>query len=590
MGKFTCHTPSGSSIVDYFIASSTLSTDIQSMFVNDLSLLSDHCMLTLKLKISIDSLTNDIIDRTEYSNRVHTQIPDVFAWSSISKTKYQEAFNSSEVKMKIENLNNALINGKVEDAEPLVQSITDVMVTAGNMSLFRKSYKHKRKKPKKVNKKWYDKDCQQLLREVKSMKNTLNRNSTNACVRIKFYKKFKEYKRIVKLKKRNYKNKLTNLLNEAMDKDPQTAWKIIDELKKNAVPTDKSESINRTEWYNHFNNLLHTNNVNPIDSQRKEQVISELRNYETLNTINGSLDFSISEKEILEASKKLKNNKSSADDMIKNEMIKSAMPILKKQIVDIFNIILKLGKFPCSWTQGIIVPVHKQGSKFDANNYRGITLSSCFGKLFCHVLNERILKYIDNISFLRPEQAGFRKHFRTTDHIYVLKTIVDKYVFNNTKGVKIYACFIDLRKAFDTVWHDALLLKLQKAGINGKMYSLIKSMYQGSVSRVKCKQLLSDPINITQGVHQGNILSPLLFNIFMNDIGDSLLLDDSPLLYDYKLNHLLYANDLLLLSTSSAGLQKNIDRVHNFCHNWGLTINSEKNKNNDLLEKWKKHM
>ena len=211
MGKFTCHTPSGSSIVDYFIASSTLSTDIQSMFVNDLSLLSDHCMLTLKLKISIDSLTNDIIDRTEYSNRVHTQIPDVFAWSSISKTKYQEAFNSSQVKMKIENLNNALINGKVEDAEPLVQSITNVMVTAGNMSLFRKSYKHKRKKHKKVNKKWYDKDCQQLLREVKSMKNTLNRNSTNACVRIKFYKKFKEYKRIVKLKKRNYKNKLTNL-------------------------------------------------------------------------------------------------------------------------------------------------------------------------------------------------------------------------------------------------------------------------------------------------------------------------------------------------------------------------------------------
>ena len=170
-----------------------------------------------------------------------------------------------------------------------------------------------------------------------------------------------------------------------------------------------------------------------------------------------------------------------------------------------------------------------------------------------------------------------------------MKTIVDKYVFNCTKGGKIYACFIDLRKAFDTVWHDGLLLKLQKAGINGKMYSLIKSMYQGSMPRVKCKQLLSDPINITQGVHRGNILSPLLFNIFMNDIGDSLLLDDTPLLYDYKLNHLLYADDLLLLSTSSAGLQKNIDRVHNFCHNWGLTINSEKIKDNGLFKRWKKH-
>ena len=203
--------------------------------------------------------------------------------------------------------------------------------------------------------------------------------------------------------------------------------------------------------------------------------------------------------------------------MLKNEMIKSALPILNKQIVEIFNIILKAGKFPHSWTQGIIVPVHKQGSKFDANNYRGITLSTCFGKLCCHILNDRISQYLDNVFFLKPEQAGFRKNFRTTDHIYVLKTIIDKYVFNSTKGGKIYACFIDLRKAFDTVWHDGLLLKLQKAGINGNMYNLIKSMYQGSVSRVKCKQSLSDPINIMQGVHQGNILSPLLFNIFMND-------------------------------------------------------------------------
>ena len=116
-----------------------------------------------------------------------------------------------------------------------------------------------------------------------------------------------------------------------MDRDPQTAWKIIDELKINTVPTEKSESINRNEWLNHFNNLLHTNNVNPIDSQRQEQVLSELHTYESLNAVNGTLDYDISEKELLAASKKLKNNKSSSDDMVKNEMIKSALPILNKK-------------------------------------------------------------------------------------------------------------------------------------------------------------------------------------------------------------------------------------------------------------------
>ena len=226
---------------------------------------------------------------------------------------------------------------------------------------------------------------------------------------------------------------------------------------------------------------------------------------------------------MIDASRELENNKASAQDLIKNEMIKSALPVLTKQMVKVLNIILLTGQFPQSWTEGIIVPVHEQGSKLDANNYRGITLSSCFGKLFCHVLNERIISYVDKVSFLRPEQAGFRKNYRTTDHLYVLKTIVDKYVLNSNKGSKLYACFIDLRKAFDTVWHEGLFLKLQKASITGKLYALIKSMYQISVSRVKCKNSLSLPIDITQGVHQGNVLSPLLFNIFMNDAGKEMI-------------------------------------------------------------------
>ena len=166
----TCHTPSGSSIVDYFITSSTLSTDIQSMIVIDLSLFSDHCMLTLKLKVSIELLNNDTINGRQSGRMQPNPIPDVFTWSQLSITKYQEAFNSSEIKMKIESFNILLKTGKAEDAEPLVESITDVMVTAGNLSLFQISYTNKRKRPKKVNKKRYDIDCQKLLREVKSSK------------------------------------------------------------------------------------------------------------------------------------------------------------------------------------------------------------------------------------------------------------------------------------------------------------------------------------------------------------------------------------------------------------------------------------
>ena len=89
---------------------------------------------------------------------------------------------------------------------------------------------------------------------------------------------------------------------------------------------------------------------------------------------------------------------------------------------------------------------------------------------------------------------------------------------------------------------------------------------------------LSSPIDITKGVHQGNVLSPVLFNIFMNDISDRLLLTDAPLINDFKVNHLLCADDLLLLSTSADGMKNNIAKVDTFCKNWGLKINIDTSK------------
>ena len=144
-------------------------------------------------------------------------------------------------------------------------------------------------------------------------------------------------------------------------------------------------------------------------------------------------------------------------------------------------------------------------------------------------------------------------------------------------GSKLYACFIDPRKAFDTEWHDGLLLKLQKAGISGK-YNVIKSIYNSSHSRVKSKHTMSEHIEITQGIHQDGVLSPVLFNIFINDIGDDLLENNVPILNDHKISHLLYADDLLLLSTSENELQRNITMINEFCNKWGISVNADKSK------------
>ena len=326
----------------------------------------------------------------------------------------------------------------------------------------------------------------------------------------------------------------------------------------------------------HFRDLLR-DNAHKIDSDIQKDIKGELTNYEKSHQ-EGNLDYEITEKEVIDACHKLKNNKASAYDMIKNEVVKSAVPLMKQTIVRVFNKLLKVGHFPISWTEGIIVPIHKQDNFSDPNNYRGITLNSCLGKLFCHVFNRRTSNHVGSTSFLAKEQAGFRKNFRSSDQSFILKTLVDKYCCRNGKSNKLYACFIDLKKAFDTVWYEGMLLKLQRAGINGKTCELIKSMYHVSISRIKCKNLLTEPIMISQGVHQCNALSPLLFNIFINDIGYEMCVTDVHILHDTRKSHLLYADDLIVLSTSETGLQRNTDKVYDFCKKWGLAVHIEKSK------------
>ena len=222
--------------------------------------------------------------------------------------------------------------------------------------------------------------------------------------------------------------------------------------------------------------------------------------------------------EIIKASKRVKNDKAVGGDAICNEMIKC---FVHTRFIDIiramFYPIYSESYFPKLRKVGYIIPIFKSDDSFDPSNYRGITASSCLGKLFTLVVNdhERLIEFLDVRNISSHYQIGFRRGYRTADHIFILDTILNSYF---SKGKKVYACFLGFSKAYDSVWRNGLLYKLILNGLSLKFILLIKSMYTELQAAVKLPNGVTPYFSSLVGVRQGWNLSPMLFNLFVNDI------------------------------------------------------------------------
>ena len=136
------------------------------------------------------------------------------------------------------------------------------------------------------------------------------------------------------------------------------------------------------------------------------------------------------------------------------------------------------------------------------------------GKLFCTILYNRIAPILENKNILCKEQAGFRQNHRTTDHIFLLRTIIKKYT---TKNNILFLCFVDFSKAFDSMWRRALIEKLRKIGINGPFLQVIESIYNTTTNSLIYNDSLTPKFISNIGVKQGDTLSTILVNLYIND-------------------------------------------------------------------------
>ena len=173
----------------------------------------------------------------------------------------------------------------------------------------------------------------------------------------------------------------------------------------------------------------------------------------------------------------------------------------------LFNTIFDYSVFPSSWRLEIITSTFKKGRRNNPSNYRGISLLSNLSKILTGILNTRIIRWVEEKIILSESQAGFRKGRSTVDHIFVLKTKLDKFL-TRKKG-RFYCLLVDFLKAFDCVNRDYLIYTLIKNRMHGKMLKLLRDMHSNVMASVKTKRsrALRNHLNTNLGSDKGAYLA-----------------------------------------------------------------------------------
>jgi hypothetical protein len=233
--------------------------------------------------------------------------------------------------------------------------------------------------------------------------------------------------------------------------------------------------------------------------------------------------------------------------------------VMGKATFRLLRAIFEHGYVPGDLLEAGVVSIHKGGDSLDPSNYRGIALIETLLKILSSVVNRRISAALEASGRLRKEQAGFRPGQEAVGQALALYDIV---LSLRGRGESAYLLFVDIAKAFDNVPHAALLEKAAKIGVHGRCLRFIEALYSDSKLRVRTEIGLSTGFSQLKGVRQGCCLSPLLFNIFINDLPAFLDVAGRGVnVGGVQLSSLLFCDDIVSVASSVANLAAIAGRI-----------------------------
>ncbi|CAG9840644.1 unnamed protein product [Diabrotica balteata] len=534
--KWTWIIPNGNTKneIDYILT--TEKTIIKDVTVlNRFSTGSDHRLVRAKLRINSQFETKKKIENVSKLDMEKLKQ---------SKDEYKQKIKESiPVTRDLENKNIDEIN----------QLLTDTLAKAGKEVA--------QTRIKKEN--YVSQETKNLMSKRKTLleqdkRNTVDYKEVNKAIR----RNIKDYKRRVqeeKIEKAIEQNKNMKCLK------PQLGTIQINSIKnKEGTETNNVEEIIQiTQEY--YKNLYNTK------QKPTQEILKQLQI--KIKNVNSDLQPEISKNEIRRALKEMKNNKSPGKDGVTVEMLKHGGKTTREVLYILMNKILMTKQIPNSWNEAITLLLFKKGDKKDLKNYRPITLLNVMYKLLTKILTNRLTTKLDG--YQAREQAGFRKSFSTSDHLLTMKILIEK---TNEYHIPLYMAFIDFEKAFDSVEHWAVQNSLQNSRIDYRYTDLITNIYNKATTTIKLMKQ-TEPIKINRGVRQGDTISPKLFNQALEDVFKRLHWDDLGInINGQNLNHLRYADDIVLITEKSEELQRMMEELDRESTKIGLKMNYSKTK------------
>lgn len=347
-------------------------------------------------------------------------------------------------------------------------------------------------------------------------------------VLMKYYKTYKNklHNDIKNLKNNYYKQKFNDCKG-----DSKATWRLINKLTGQNRETGKhiKLEINNILYNdsciiaNEFNRFF-LNVVNKLDLNSETPAHFSTLHYK--NKFNSKWQVKsmfigpVLPGELLKVINSLKNNTSPGIDDISSGLVKA----IASQIVDILSYLINFsfqsGVFPSKLKEAVIIPLFKNGSMEQCNNYRPISLLSCFSKIYEKIMKQKLIDFLHSTDFFSSKQFGFRMGMSTENALLNFMTDVHNGL---NRGKCVSGVFLDIKKAFDTVNHGILLDRLYNCGIRGTLHKWFKSYLIGRKQCVKILTEYSDMEEIKSGVPQGSVLGSILFIIYINTLCDGKL-------------------------------------------------------------------